>query len=247
MLLLGVLIFLEVVIFVFLVFLLKRVLSRNITSATQRLDVLTKDYMKKQEDIQKKLDDIKDIYQKKIAEAKEEAEKIKLEAQRVANEEREKIIKKTRSEAEDMMKQAQKARESLIMDMEQKIRKEAIDAACELLDKVISEELRFVIHKHMVEKFLEAGLSSINNIENIGEASEAQIITAFKLDDSAQRIISLKIKEKVGHDIVFTQKQDGSLIAGLVITIGSLVIDASLKWMIKEKARDVVSKDQAAA
>ena len=242
MLLLIVLIFFEVIVFVFLIFLLRRVLSRNITSATQRLDVLTKDYMKKQEDVQKKLDEVKDIYQKKIAEAKEEAEKIRLEAQRQANGEREKIINKTRSETEEMIKQAQKARESLIMDMEKKIKSEAIEMSCNLLGKVLSEELRLMIHKYMVGELLKAGLSSIRNIENIGNVSDAQITTAFELDDAAQRIISSKIKEKTDKDIIFSQRNDSSLIAGLVITMGSLVIDGSLKWMIKEKARDVINE-----
>jgi len=243
MLLLVVLILFEVVIFIFLVFLLRRVLSRNITSATQRLDVLTKDYMAKQEDVQKKLDEVKDIYQKKIAEAKEEAEKIRLEAQRQANEEREKIIKKVRLETEEMIKQAQKARESLIVDMEQKIKSGAVEAACDLMDKVLSEELRFMIHEYMMRQFLDTGLSSISNIENIDDISGAKIITAFKLNDDAQKVISSKIQEKTGKDIVFSQEEDKSLIAGLVITIGSLVIDSSLKWMIKDKARDVTNRN----
>ena len=243
MLLLGVLIFFEVIIFIFLVFLLRRVLSRNITSATQRLDTLTKDYMAKQEDVQKKLDEVKDIYQKKIAEAKEEAEKIRLEAQRQANDERDKIIKKTRLETEEMIKQAQKARESLIVDMERQIKSKAVDAACGLMDKVLSEELRFMIHEYMMRQFLDTGLSSISNIENIDDVSGAKITTAFKLDDNAQKIISSKIKEKTGKDIVFSQEEDSSLIAGLVITIGSLVIDGSLKWMIKDKARGVANSN----
>jgi len=243
MLLLGVLIFFEVIIFIFLVFLLRRVLSRNITSATQRLDTLTKDYMMKQEDVQKKLDEVKEIYQKKIVEAKEEAEKIRLDAQRYANDERDKIIKKTRQETEEMIKQAQKARESLIVDMERKIKSKAVEAACNLMDKIISDDLRLIIHKYMMRQFLDVGLSSISNIENIDDVSGAKIITAFKLDDNTQNIISSKIKEKTGKDIVFSQEEDSSLIAGLVITIGSLVIDGSLKWMIKDKARGVTGND----
>jgi len=73
MILLVVLIIFQVIIFIFLVFILRRVLSKNITSATEHLDTLTKDYMEKQAEVDKKLNEANQIYEKKISEAREEA------------------------------------------------------------------------------------------------------------------------------------------------------------------------------
>ncbi len=239
--LLVVLIVFQVIIFAFLVFLLKKVLSKNITSATQHLDVLTRDYMKKQEEVDKRLDEINQMYQKKISEAKEEAEKIKQAIQQSANAQKEKIIEKARQESEEMIKQAEKARQNLILEMERKIKEKAIEEAVSLLDKALSQEVRLILHNHLVDEFIHAGIDKLSISQNV-DASFAVIKSAFDLDDSKFDVISSKLKEKIGKNIEFIKEKDVSLLSGLLINIGSLVIDASLKWKIKEGARQLINE-----
>jgi F-type H+-transporting ATPase subunit b len=236
--LLIVLIVFQILIFIFLVFLLRRVLTRNITSATQHLDALTQDYMKKQEEIQRRLDEIDHIYEEKINEAEREAERIKKEAEKEAEEKKSTIIKEARIKQEEIIKQAEKARQNLILEIEKKIKEQATDLARELLDKVLPEEIRKKIHFYLLEDFIKNALYNLENIESQEMISEIKITTPFSLSQEEIESIHQNLKEKLGRDFEISQVIEKSLIAGIMITIGSLVLDASLKWRIKEKAKE---------
>ena len=65
------------------------------------------------------------------------------------------------------------------------------------------------------------------------------IKSAFPLSDKQQNSLSKKLKEALGKDIEIKEESDPSVVAGLVIILGSLVLDGSLKNKIQEKARYV--------
>jgi F0F1-type ATP synthase delta subunit len=47
---------------------------------------------------------------------------------------------------------------------------------------------------------------------------------------------------KLDRDLTLEQKIDGGLIAGIVITVESYVIDASFRWKIKERAKELIKE-----
>ena len=203
-----------------------------------------RDYMEKQAEVDKKLNEANQMYEKKISEAKEEAEKIKQATQREALAEKEKIIKKAQEESEEMIKEAENARKTLILDMEKKIKEKAIEEAVELIKNSLSDDVRLIIHNHLVGEFMKGGVDNLKVPLGLEGVSEATIKSAFPLEDTTFDIITSKLKEKVDKDIKFTREEDNSLISGLLVNIGSVVIDASLKWIIKEKARQLLNDNE---
>ena len=57
------------------------------------------------------------------------------------------------------------------------------------------------------------------------------------LMDYSKRLEHKKIKEKAGDDVKIKVDVDASLIAGFIVTIGSVVVDASLKYKIQKAMR----------
>ena len=63
---------------------------------------------------------------------------------------------------------------------------------------------------------------------NRGEIS-AEVITAHVLSDKQQASLKASLKKAVGQDVIFETKVDESLLGGLIVKVGSRMIDSSLK------------------
>ncbi len=242
--LLGVFIAIMVVSAIALLALFRKVIDRNISSATDHFNELSQDYIKKQEEIQVKLDEMNQMHKKTVAEAQEEADKIKADALKQAGEEKDKIVKEAHSHSEELIKQAEKARQALILDMERKIKDGAIKEASQLIGEVLSEGLRKNVHSYLVDEFINTGLDGLAKFEAVGDIKEAAITSAFALSKKEIDAIGEGFKKKTAKELQFSQSVDKALISGLVVTVGSLVIDVSLKWKIKEKTREFIKENE---
>lgn len=57
----------------------------------------------------------------------------------------------------------------------------------------------------------------------------AEVISACKLDAAQQKSLKNSLKKAVGQDVIFETKVDESLLGGLIVKVGSRMIDSSLK------------------
>lgn len=63
---------------------------------------------------------------------------------------------------------------------------------------------------------------------------EAEIVSAFVVSDDQQKQIAEKLKAKLGREVTLTCSVDDSLIGGLVIKAGDMVIDGSAIGQIQK-------------
>ena len=92
-------------------------------------------------------------------------------------------------------------------------------------------------------------LNAINAICQAYEALKAQlqqqvdveVISAFDLSDAQAEALSKALASKLDRQVNLTSKTDQSLIGGVVIRAGDLVIDGSVKGRIEKMAWDVLS------
>jgi F-type H+-transporting ATPase subunit delta len=68
--------------------------------------------------------------------------------------------------------------------------------------------------------------------------SEVKVVSAFNLTEAEEASLKLKLKEKLGFEVKLREEIDPTLICGLVVNIGSLILDGSLKFKIQGAARD---------
>lgn len=61
-----------------------------------------------------------------------------------------------------------------------------------------------------------------------GEVS-AEVVSAQELSEEQAKSLAAALKEAVGREVTLTRKVDASLIGGLVVRVGSRMIDTSLK------------------
>ncbi|MEI6631872.1 MAG: F0F1 ATP synthase subunit delta [bacterium] len=235
------LILLLLFIFVGLIFMLRRILTQNVVLATNHLEELSQEFAQKEKEIGKQLDEAKKKSQEMVALARQEAEKLKEEIIKDAENQKDKIVSAARVQGEEAIEQADKSRQTLLSEINERIDREAIKKACELIRDALPEQFRLDAHKHWVNELIEAGFSSLQHLNLPPDAKDAKITSAFALEESQRKAIYKKIKDIVGSEAKIREEIDSAIIAGLVISLGSLVLDSSLKNKVQERAKDVQS------
>ena len=223
------LIILQIGFVVVLIYLFRKLMIKNLTKATVHLEELNRDYTKKEEEINKLLEEAKQKKELIIQEAQIKAEEIKNNTLNEAKEKKEKIIEEARNEAISIIKEAEKAREKLILELEERISKEAFNKAYQLLKDVLPKNFKEAIHNKWVEELLSKEFIYFENINIPSDLNTVKIISAFKLDDNIREILRKKIEERLNRSLTVLEEINEDLIAGIIINLGSLLIDASLK------------------
>jgi F-type H+-transporting ATPase subunit b len=231
------LILLQLLIFAGLIFIFRRIMTQNVVLATRHLDELSHDYDKKEQELNKQLEEAKLKSQEMLASAQEEAEKLKMEIIKGAEEERDKLIKNARSQADELIQQADKSRNQLISEIEERITKEATNKACELIQEVLPESFKKSVHTHWVEDLIENGFTKLERLHAPQGLKEVRVVSAFSLSEEERRKLSKKIRDAWGEDMALKEEIDPKVVAGIFISIGSLVLDGTFKNKIKEKAQ----------
>ena len=228
MLILSLILF-QIFIFIGLIFIFRRMMTKNVISATKHIEELNQDYAKKEQEINRQLEEVKLKSQSILKEAQDEAEKLKIQIIKEAESERDKIIGQARAQSAEIIQQADKSRQSLLQEVEERIEKEAINKACQLLQDTLPEQFKQNVHTHWVGELIKDGFNSIEQLRIPQDLQEVKITSAFSLSGEQHKILLKKLKDIFGRDITLKEEIDPGVVAGLIISIGSLVLDGSLR------------------
>lgn len=232
------LIFLQVIMFAGMIFFLKRIMTNNVTLATKHLEEMNQEYAKKEEDVTRQLDEAKETYQDTITKARQEAEALRSKTVKEASAESENILKMARDKASEIVQQADKTRDRLLLDVDEKIARCAIDKATELIHHTLPEKFLKEVHSQWFADLIGSGFARVERLNIDKNAKEIRIVSAFEIDGDQRKELMKKIKGILGRDVEIAEKVDPKIVAGIVIHIGNLVLDGSLKNRIQEQAKN---------
>ena len=227
-----------------LMVMLRRIMTRNVALATQHLDELNQDYAKKEEELDKQLAQAKSQSQEIVAKAQEEAVRVKEQALAEAQEQSRQILEGARQQSAEMIEQADKSRQALLGEMQDRISKEAVRKAAELISYALPEKFRQDVHSHWVEELIGAGFHHLERLHLPQELSEVVVSTAFALTDGQRSAIAKQMKDAFGRNFTITEVIKPEICAGIVISIGSIVLDGSLTNKIQEIAKNAKRTSQ---
>lgn len=237
------LILLQIAVFIVLIFIFRRIMTENVVSATKHLEELSQDYDKKEKEIDKELGDAKQKSQEILSSAQNDAEKQRDQIIKEAQAERDRIMAEARTQSGDLIQQAEKSRQLLISEIEERVAREAVEKACELIKDVLPEKFKEDAHSHWVEELIRSGFDQLERLRIPEEIGEIKVISAFPLSETQHKILSTKLKDIFKREIALKEETDPRVVAGLVVTIGDLVLDGSLKSKIQERAKKIYPQD----
>jgi len=237
------LILIQLIIFMGLILVFRRVLNNNVLTATQHLAELNEDYDKKEREVNTRLEEARRKSGEMVAKAREEAEKEKEKVTKEAETERDKILKEARASSEGIMQQADKSRKLLLSELDERISKEAAKKASGLIQHALPEQFKRDIHHLWMKELAEDSLKQIERLRIPEEVKEIKITSAFSLREEERKNLSKRLEELLGREVVLKEEVNPDIIAGLVVTMGSLVLDGSLKNKIREQAESIGNED----
>jgi len=230
-------------VFFLFIFIFRRIINKNISSAVQHLDEISQDYVKRQDEADKKLEEAERLYKETVNKAKEEALRLRQDLLKQAQQEKDSIIQKAQAQAQDIIQQAEKTRYLLISELEKRIDSESVKKASEILGEVLPKDIGTQIHSYLVKEFINVALAKLDDLEVSQDVGEVKIVSAFDLGNKDKEALIKILKEKIGRGLKINEEIDSSLVAGFMVVLGNLVIDGSLRFKIGEKVKELTSKE----
>ncbi|MFH0796401.1 MAG: F0F1 ATP synthase subunit delta [Candidatus Omnitrophota bacterium] len=225
------------VIFVGLVLFLRYILARNITEATSHLQELDDDYTRKQTDVEKQLESAKRMSAEMTTAARTEAQKVTDDARKETEEIKNRILQDAREKSDQMFAQAEKSCQVLKNELDREIEIRSGEKACQLIATVLPDRVRQVIHSFYLQEFLESDMGL--ELFHLPEGNiEVKIISALPLSDPEKENIREKLSKTLGRKIPVEADTNPNLIAGIMVTIGDIVADSSLKHRIQKAVKN---------
>lgn len=109
-----------------------------------------------------------------------------------------------------------------------------LDKALENFLHILSDNKRLPLLASIAELFAELKANQERSVE-------VNIKTAFALDDNTQTRLSQALKDKLQRDIKVHTEVDASLIGGVLIRAGDIVIDDSIKGRLAKLAEAITA------
>lgn len=231
------LIILLVLLFAGLLFLFQYILTRRISGATGRLHDLSKDYVAKEEEANQLLQNAQREAKGLLAKETQEAQEVKEKLIEEAQVQKEQILKEANQKGSEIAEKAQRNADFLRKEIENKIDERAKEMVSELIQKSIPKDFLANVHQQWVDES-DKGVFDLKHLKLPEKIKEASIVSAFPLTDQQQADLKKKLQKKVGNDVALKVSVDPLLIAGFVIMIGSVVVDASLKYKIQKAMQE---------
>lgn len=225
----------QIIILGVVIALLRRLIFSDTNSAINRLTKLDnmnrekeKLLARKLEQAQKQIDEQKQVIQ-------DEEQRIKAEARRAANQLHEDIIKKAKEEGDDIIRKAQAARDQIRTDAMIEAEGKMIEICSEILNKTLAAVVQVPMNEKLVEEFIseleKADLSKINS-----DVNEIEIISSMPISVSDQEKIKKTLQTKLNRQVRLYTNEDPKLLGGILMKIGTMVVDGSLAERVNEAA-----------
>lgn len=232
---------LMLVIFIVMVVVLRYVLGRHYLMATTHLQSLAAEYSRRHDELKQQLGEAERHYEEQMSRAQAEAERLIAQARQEADSSRAKILEEARLESERIVQQGMESRDALRKEIEQTMDDRAIQRACELIQVALPESLRREIQSRWIDEVVQNGASQLERLKTDEPVRDATLASAFPLSPEQRRALQEWLKKGLGHDLTVTEETDERLVAGLKLTVGSRVLDASLFSRVQQAARHAQS------
>lgn len=230
-----------VVVFIGLVVGLRHLMGRYTATTTAHLQGLSQDYLKKQEELKKRLEEAERLYQEQLAKTQEEAQGLKTQALKEAELTRQQALEQAHQEAERIVQQAIQARDALQQEAANTVEAKVIEQACALVQTALPATLREAVHAAWIDELLDTSeaLRASGPIgPEAGEAiREATVVSAVPLSAAQRKRLAERLQQAFGHELTLRESVDPALVAGLTMTVGHTVLDGSLSGKLREAAK----------
>lgn len=228
----------QFVVFVVIVVVLRKLLLSDTMNAIKRLKSAETDLARKEDVMRQKMDAHEQEFLKKQTAAQEEVDRKRAADEQDLGRLKDRIKAEARVEADKILGDAQLAKERIREQLVRETSGKAVEYAGDLFKMVISQNIGEKLNMAFVEELIGA-LAEVDETSVSVEVSESEFVASHKLDASQKGRLEALLAQKFGVTMSIHEKIDETLLAGLVIKLGSLEIDGSLLNRYREGVNEI--------
>ena len=238
------LILVQVITFIGLVLVLRKILISSSYKETTRLQQLNEENAQKSKDLARKIADSENEYRVKMSEAEDEIREMKARARQEINDLKDAMIAKGKAEGEHIITQALNSKREMRTQIEEEMQGKSIQLSCSIIRKILSsDEQKLVFDGLLASVFRELEDLEKDQLAAIdfGGASKntVDVKTTHSLSPRQKEELEKILSGKFGRTISVREFVDKEIISGITIALGSFIIDGSLAERFRKAVEEL--------
>jgi F0F1-type ATP synthase delta subunit len=222
------LILLQVVAFVVIVVILNLLFGSQLRNALGRLQTLHQQSLEKEEVLNKEIEKARVQAKNEIDRSQEKARTIIDEAKKSAEQAAEEASRQAQAQAQKIVQDAVERSKRLEQEVMGSIEKRAIELSAELIQYTFTAKGQEALHQQFMDELIDE-LAKVDKERLAVRVETAEVITSAPLTAQERDRLKKILSSKLAYDIPLQETVDPSLIIGMMIKLGGLVADGSLK------------------
>lgn len=250
--LLIVFIVINLVTFLAMVLVFRKVMISSSYDETKRLQQQNLENSRKAVELEQKIEEAEKHYKEKLVRAEDEIRKLKERAIKEAEILKEQIVTKAKEERDRLIEQAINAREKLREDIESGLVEKSLELSRRIVTEIFNSEHQKLVYDVFLKEVFEAmekmDLGTLKGVipgtvpvpaHSSAGITQCRVQSSHALDPHQREKLIKILSERVGEKVSMEEVTDKGLIAGIIVQIGSFRIDGSLAAKFRKAAENI--------
>ena len=221
-----------------LLIIVKKVLLNDTMKAVERIQAVEGEVRKKEETIRREIQEHEKAFAKQKIEAEEELQRHKAQTEKELGRLRDQMLAEAKRESDRIIEQARKNEQQYREKIEANVEQKAVDYGAELFSMVFGERVTSELNKQFNAELMDA-LNDIDGDSITIESAEGDVIVGQAMEAEQKKQLEDVLAGKFGRPIQLVERIDPELMTGLVLKLGSLEIDGSLRNRFQEAVTEL--------
>lgn len=218
----------QVIAFIALLFILRFFFSRNLNAALSRLNALHENNLIKEAELNKELKRAKEEREAEVKKGREEAAALRDEAKQEAAKARLAAQEEAKGEREKIIAQGEQEVKNLKERMVKEVQSQGVDLSLRMIKEVFTEKNKAELQHQFIREIInEVAQLPRENFPLL--SGKVKVVSGYPLEEAQSQELKSVLEQKLGAPVNLAQECDKELISGLILQIGDLVIDGSIR------------------
>jgi len=222
------LVLIQVATFVVIVIVLHLLFGSQLRNALGRLQVLHQESLEKEEILNKEIEKARIQAKNEIDRSQEEARAIIENAKKAAEEAGAEAALQAQAQTQKLLQEAVEKSKRMEQEVLATVEKRAVELSAELIQYTFTAKGQEILHRQLIDELIEE-LSKVDRDRLAVKVDRAEVVTSAELSAQEKEQLKKILSSKLGYDVPLQESVDPSLIVGMMIKLGGLVADGSLK------------------
>lgn len=221
-----------------LIVIVKRLLLNDTMKAVARIQDVESELRKKEETIRRDIQEHEKAFAKQKVEAEEELQRHKVQTEKELSRLRDQMLAEAKKEGDRIIEQAHKNEERFRQKISQDMEQKAVGYAGQVVKLVLGDRVNEEVNREFNEELIEA-LDGIDADSITIDSDEGEVKTAQAMMAEQKKRLDELLGRKFNRPVRLVERIDPALISGMVLKMGSLEIDGSLRNRLEEAIEEV--------